>query len=664
MNYSTIFNSKLLKKKWHILLITIIAILSFFFNFYAISNYGYGNDYYAAAILSMTKSFKNFFFVSFDPSGMVSVDKPPLGLWIQAISVLIFGYKGWALLLPQALASTSSCIIIYILVNKYVDKIPALISSLIFAITPIVVAVSRNNTIDMQLLFVLLLAVWFLLRSIEKSKPIYLIIAGVLIGLGFNIKMLQAYMVVPAFAITYLIFAKQNFLKKLLTDIITIIIMLAVSLSWSIIVELYPASDRPYIDSTSNNSIFELIVGHNGTERILGRNNDNKDIYNSKYSKNNNVPKDVSGNNDTLKIPNSKSNNKGSSSSPNDDYIGTASPVRLWITSIYGQISWLTLMAIASIIVCTKKIKIKTSQMKDILFIFWEICFFTMFIFFSFAGFYHRYYLSMMAPSISILCGIGIPKMITKFKSKSSWKQFVLPVAFILTMILEINHIIKYDQLPSIIKPIVFSSTFICILFMLLHYIKKDKFMYGTHIISITLFISILTAPFYWSLTPIIYVPSLVKPSAGPDIGTSDSKHINATMDGNIMSTDENFALQQYLLSHYKEGSFLVVATRSNDIAKLIINTGLPAYAYGGFLGTDNSLTLDKLKEYVQDGKITYFLVSDQGINSNSEITDYVKKYATLIDESEYKSKFTTFNNVKGNNKSLYCFNSIIDTNP
>lgn len=642
MIHNTIVSSKILKEKWHLLLITIIAILSFFLNFYAISNYGYGNEYYAAAILSMTKSFKNFFFVSFDPSGMVSVDKPPLGLWIQAISVLIFGYKGWVLILPQALASTASCIMIYILVQKYFSKISAIISSFIFAITPIVVAVSRNNTMDMQLVFVLLLASYFLFKSIEKNRPRYLIIAGILIGLGFNIKMLQAYMVVPAFTIVYLIFSKQKFSKRLFTGILTTVIMLAVSLSWAIIVELYPSSDRPYVDSSSNNSIFELIIDHNGTERILGSENSS------------NSQKQEIKNNEDSQGKNSTHN------SPNDDYIGNASPFRLWIKSIYGQISWLLIMTLASIIISIKKIKVKESSMKEVTYIFWEICFFTMFIFFSFAGFYHRYYLCMIAPSIAILSGIGIPKMISCFREKSSWKQFLLPISFILTMILEINHILQYDELPSFIKTLVFISTALCILFITLYYLKKN-IKNLIHLISITLFSAILIAPLYWAITPVIYVPSLVKPSAGPDIGTSDSKNINANMKGSSLSSDEDFALQQYLILHYKKGSFLIVASRSNDIAKLIINTGLPAYAYGGFSGNDNSLTLEKLKEYVADGKITYFLISDQNTGGNSEIVDYVKEHATLVDESNYRNKFSTSINKDKSKKELYYFGVDLD---
>jgi len=260
-----------IQKNWYVITLILIAMLSFFFNFYAINKYGYGNEYYAAAIKSMTQSFKNFFFVSFDPSGMVSIDKPPVGFWLQAISVLIFGYHGWAMLLPQALAGTGSCIMVCILVSKHFGRPSGLISSFIFSFAPAVVVASRNNTIDMQLIFVLLIATWFLFKSIENGKRRDLFIAGALIGLGFNIKMLQAYLVLPAFALVYLIFAKEKLSKRFINGIITMVIVLVVSFAWVFAVDFYPSNSRPYVDSSTNNSVMELIIGHNGLERIYGQ---------------------------------------------------------------------------------------------------------------------------------------------------------------------------------------------------------------------------------------------------------------------------------------------------------------------------------------------------------------------------------------------------------
>lgn len=611
-----------MKNKHYIFLLSLIVILSFFLNFYAISNYGTGNEYYASAILSMTKSFKNFFFVAFDPAGMVSIDKPPFGFWIQAIFVLIFGYHGWVLFLPQALSGTLSCILIYILVSKYFkNRNAALVSSLIFAITPIVVAVCRNNTIDMQLIFVLLLSTLFLFKSLEKNKWRYLFIAAIFIGIGFNIKMFQAYMVVPAFALTYLVFSKEKVSKRFIAGGITIGIMLIVSLSWTTIVELYPASERPYVDSTSNNSVIQLIFGHNGLERLVGRENGMIGVSNSPNNSPNN-PQDMKDKpkEDTKTVDKSDDNSNknqqnrnvqgpgeqgnhggpksnGDKGGQGDDYIGDPSPIRLWISSIYGQISWLIIFAICSII-----------------------------------------------------------NMYKEFKEKHSWKQYILPIALGITMILEFLHVFQYDNIPKVLIPTMIIFSLLATIFIVSNFINKKAF--HAFLASGFVIIAILIAPFYWSLTPVFYVTNTTKPAAGPEI--IESKEKLAIASPSNMKDNKNSGLENYLVNNYKEGSFLVVACRSNDVAKFIIDTGLPCYAYGGFLGQDNSLSLDKLKEYVNEGKITYFLISEMGgMGGNSEIINYVKENATLIDSSEYEAdsnnKSEDIDKMHGS--SLYCFN-------
>ena len=191
------------------------------------------------------KAFTIFFYASFDPAGVVSVDKPPLGLWVQTVFVLIFGYHGWVMILPQALSAAGACILMYALTAKYFGRVSGLVAALVFALTPAVVVAARNNTMDMQLILVLEAAVWFLFKSIESSKWRYLFVCAVFVGLGFNIKMLQAYMILPAIVIVYLIFARGKLLKRLAAGGISLVIMAAVSFAWVVAVDLTPASDRP-----------------------------------------------------------------------------------------------------------------------------------------------------------------------------------------------------------------------------------------------------------------------------------------------------------------------------------------------------------------------------------------------------------------------------------
>nr|WP_269144187.1 glycosyltransferase family 39 protein [Clostridium guangxiense] len=248
--------------------ITLILILSAVLNFVNIGIEGYGNSYYAAGVKSMTMSLKNFFFVAFDPTGYVTIDKPPLGFWLQAISAKIFGFSGWSILLPQAVAGVVSVWVLYRIVKRSFGSPAALISALCLSITPVFVAVSRNNTIDNTLVMTLLFACWALSIAAEKGKMKYIIISLALVGVGFNIKMLEAYMVIPAIYIVYLLCSTVSFKKRIVHLFIGTLVLVLVSFSWATVVDLVPASSRPYVGSSTNNSEIELIIGHNGVERL------------------------------------------------------------------------------------------------------------------------------------------------------------------------------------------------------------------------------------------------------------------------------------------------------------------------------------------------------------------------------------------------------------
>lgn len=247
-----------------------IVVISALFNFVNLGIEGYSNQYYAAAVKSMTLNFKNFFFVAMDPAGFVTVDKPPLGYWLQTISAKIFGFSGWSILLPQALAGVLSVLLIYHLVKKSFGVGAGLISALCLAVTPVFVAVSRNNTVDNLLVLALLLACWAISIAAETGKLKYLIISMILVGIGFNIKMLQAYMILPALYVLYLFSNKISLKRRIVHLLVGTVVLVAVSLSWAVVVDLTPAADRPYVGSSTNNTELELIVGHNGAERLGG----------------------------------------------------------------------------------------------------------------------------------------------------------------------------------------------------------------------------------------------------------------------------------------------------------------------------------------------------------------------------------------------------------
>ena len=225
---------------------------------------GFGTPYYAAAVRSMMESARLFFYNSFDPVGFMSLDKPPVAFWIQTGFALALGYSGWVLHLPQVLSGVASVAILHHLVRRAFGPSAALVAGLLLAITPIAVAVDRSNNSDSWLVFFLLLAAWMALRG----RGLSLAFSMALLGVAFNVKMLAAFACGPALLAGWLVASPPGWSRRLGWMTISAVVLGLVSLSWAAIYDLTPASRRPYVASTSDNSMLELIVVHNGIQRF------------------------------------------------------------------------------------------------------------------------------------------------------------------------------------------------------------------------------------------------------------------------------------------------------------------------------------------------------------------------------------------------------------
>ncbi|HET8911662.1 MAG TPA: glycosyltransferase family 39 protein, partial [Ktedonobacteraceae bacterium] len=199
---------------WSRIALGAIVLLSIFMNFFQLGQNGYGNLYYASGIRSMTDSWHNFFFVSFDPGGFVTIDKPPLGFWLQTISAKIFGFTPFSIFLPQALCGVLAVLFLYYLVQRHFGVMAGLLAALALAVSPISVVTNRNNTIDSTLALALLLSAWAVMRAAESGRLRWLALSAVFVGLGFNIKMAEAYLLLPALILTYLLCAPRPILTR------------------------------------------------------------------------------------------------------------------------------------------------------------------------------------------------------------------------------------------------------------------------------------------------------------------------------------------------------------------------------------------------------------------------------------------------------------------
>ncbi|MDR3602279.1 MAG: glycosyltransferase family 39 protein [Desulfosporosinus sp.] len=649
------------KSKRETLLLSLILMLSAVLNFANIGIEGYANTFYAAGVKSMMMNIKNFFFASFDPAGFVTIDKPPLGFWLQTISAKLFGFSGWSIILPQAFAGVISVGVIYYLVKRSFGSCSGLIAALCLAVTPIFVAASRNNTIDNLLVLSLLLACWALFIAAEKGNFKYLMLSLVLVGIGFNIKMVEAYMVAPALYITYLLSSALPFKKKITHLVLGTVVLLAVSLSWAVITDLVPAGDRPFIGSSTNNSVMELIIGHNGLQRIGigGKNIGRGQSQQGALRDRSNITKPQTG---TDQVPTAT-------------YLGqfgkvaTSKPSILRLFSknnMSDQIGWLLPLALIGFAVAAmeEKFGFPFDNKRKLSLVLWSMWLLPEFIYFSFSkNITHTYYLTTMAPSIAALVGIGLTAM-WKFFKEGGWKTWILPTAFILNGFVEIL-ILSYNYSTSTgYKILILITGLVGIVFsMILALVNTSRIRKNIPdqgntetnqaiqnnskntklneiLISIS-FIGLLIAPIVWSFTPMFHQMNGRSPSAGLELFSNKQKE-------NSMVT-ENAKLIKFLEANRKNEKYLVeVPSAMTYGSDLILKTGEPVLTLGGFSGSDPILTVDQFKQLVADGAIRYAMVNGgtsrgmglrgaMGNNSNNAIMSWIKANGKVVPDSEWK---------------------------
>ncbi|HUO74617.1 MAG TPA: glycosyltransferase family 39 protein [Solirubrobacteraceae bacterium] len=360
-------------------------------NLWGLSINGWANTYYSAAVKSMATSWHNFLFISLDPSGLMTVDKPPLSLWIQALSARIFGFHPLSLLVPQALMGVAAVGLTYDLVRRRFGRAAGFVAGLALATTPIVVAVSRHNNPDELLVLCCVAALWFAVRAFETGRTRWLVLSGIAVGLGFETKMGVALMVVPGIAAAWMwsrSAAPGGWLRALRQMSIAGGAMVAVGLAWPLLVTLTPAADRPWISGTSDNSIWSLIFGYNGLGRVAGQVGG---------------PGGVGG----------AGPGGGPGGGAGTLFGGPTGPFRLLQAGLGDQAGWLlgfALVAGVSLLVLTR---LRRRDPRTGWLVAVGGAFLTTAVTFSLAGgIFHPYYVSLLAPFTAMLIGAGVGEML------------------------------------------------------------------------------------------------------------------------------------------------------------------------------------------------------------------------------------------------------------
>jgi 4-amino-4-deoxy-L-arabinose transferase-like glycosyltransferase len=528
-----------------------IIILSLAIGAYSISRNGYNNSYYAAAVKSMLQSWHNFFFVSYDPGGFITVDKPPLALWFQTASAKIFGYHGWSLLLPDLIAQVLSVEILYRLVKKTAGEKAGLISAALLALTPISVVLSATNQTDPILILFFMLSAWALFKNIESKKIRYLFLSAIFLGLAFNTKMFAAFFIAPAWFVTYLLANKDVWKKKLRDIILAGLIFLTVAFFWVLIVDAVPTSERPYVGSTQNNSELTLATGYNGLQRIFGQkfgfmiglngSSSSSSNYgggqnNFQRSENMQPPTMAAGGGNDISsgMPSGMNGgipiggqggggpggmgggNGGPGGGGNGSFGGKASALRLLGSSLGGNIGWYLGLALIGLIAIFLREKIRLPLSKyQTAGMFWGLWAIATGIIFSVAQFMHPYYSVAMGPAVAALCGIGLSLMIEYYQGKG-WKRWLLPAAWLAAAACQwkiLSNFSSYNNLKIIITVIfcLISLTLIVGIFKdILRVRKYVVFLAGIALAALIAF------PVVWIQYTLTHQTDNTLPSAGP----------------------------------------------------------------------------------------------------------------------------------------------------
>jgi 4-amino-4-deoxy-L-arabinose transferase-like glycosyltransferase len=231
---------------------------------------GWANDFYAAAVQAGTRSWKAFFFGSFDAANFITVDKTPASLWLMELSARLFGLNSWSMLVPQALEGVASVALLYAAVRRWYGPWAALLAGLTLAVTPVAALMFRYNNPDALLVLLMTAAAYATVRAIESGRTRWLVLAGALLGFGFLAKMLQAFLVLPAFGLAYLVAGPRRWPERLVQSLAGLGAVVVAAGWWVAAVMLTPAADRPYVGGSTNDNILQLAIGYNGLGRIDG----------------------------------------------------------------------------------------------------------------------------------------------------------------------------------------------------------------------------------------------------------------------------------------------------------------------------------------------------------------------------------------------------------
>ncbi|KIQ17594.1 glycosyltransferase family 39 protein [Rhodococcus sp. MEB064] len=628
-------------RRWEPLAATVLIVGTAVAYLLNLSSNGWANSFYSAAVQAGSQSWEAFFFGSSDAANSITVDKPPMSLWLMELSVRVFGLNSWAILVPQVLLGAASVALMWRTVRRQFGPAAGLLAGLVLAVTPVAALMFRFNNPDALLVFLMIAAVWAMLRAVEDGRTRWLVLVGVFVGFGFLTKQLQVMLVVPPIAATYLFVGPVSVRARIGQLFVSLGAAIVAAGWWIAIVELWPASSRPWIGGSQNNSILELTLGYNGLGRLNGE--------------------------ETGSVTPGGGTGGGS-------MWGDTGITRMFDSSQGGQIAWLIpaalILGVASIVL---RGRAPRADARRAALVVWGLWLLVTGLTFSFmAGIFHSYYTVALAPAVAAVVGMG---SVALWRAREQyWTRLVLAAAMGATVVIEWVLLSRSATFVPWLKVVVAVVGVFAIVALLIPRLTRGRL--ATVAVLAALFAG-LAGPTAYAVDTIATAHQGSIVTAGPNSGgmgfgrgggRDDGRGMRAGqapggqapggqapggqapagqvpgaqaptgampggadgggMGGLLSGSTPSAELTELLAEDADSYTWVAAAIGSNSASGYQLATQDPVMPIGGFNGSDPSPTLAQFQAYVQQGEIHWFIagggMGGRDSGTSAEISEWV----------------------------------------
>jgi 4-amino-4-deoxy-L-arabinose transferase-like glycosyltransferase len=619
----------------------VIAFAAFLY-VYNLAVSGYANTYYSMAAQAASQDWAAWFWGSLDPSNFITVDKPPLATMLMGLSVRMFGLSSWSILLPEAICGVAMIAVLYAVVRRYHGAAAGTLAALVAALTPAAVLIFRYNNPDALLTLLLVLAAWAFMRSIEDGRLRWTLLAGLFVGLAFNTKFLQAYLILPAFVVVYVLCAPGSVRKRAVGLFAAAVSVVAFSSWWVVAVELTPASMRPYVGGSTDGTAVQLLFGYDGLARILGFGGGSAGGLGGGPG-------------------------GAGAGGLGGSFSGAPGLLRLFNGQLGGQVAWLlpfaAIGAVASLGLRLRSKRTDPSRASVLMWTLWLLVHALVFSFMS--GIIHSYYTVVMAPAIGALVGIGAVDLWQARTAHPRFASLALAAAIATTAVLAWALL---ERTPDFLPGIGFAVLAVGVAMAAVVALPSLASRRAGLVAATVGVAALLVGPVAYAAQSVETPFSGGDPSAGPRAraqfagfpggggfpggftGGPDRRNGQPPPDdgtfpipGGPSTTRNPGGLSQiqlaYLVANRGGARWIVAASSSNEAAPIELATGEPVMAMGGFTGADPAPTLDQLKAYIASGQLRFVIATSigggafgQGFGAATGISGWVRSNCSPVD--------------------------------